>query len=68
MQQCCVDRVVEEALIMLYEVARGAIKSGDWEVDGACDPDQAMNRAEQVLIKRGWLLDENGEWVLPDDY
>lgn len=68
MNACCVDRVVEETLIMLYEVSRGAIKRGDWNVDGACDPDMAMNRAEQVLINRGWSLDGNGEWVLPDDY
>ena len=39
------------ALEELLEVVNAAIKSGDWKVDGACDPDLAIRYAEQELKK-----------------
>lgn len=38
----------------LLNVMEAAIKSGDWNVDGACDPDSIMYRAEVVLRKFGF--------------
>jgi len=33
----------------LSEVCRAAIKAGDWKVDGACDPDSLLSRADAAL-------------------
>ena len=38
-----------EALADLLEAVDLAIYSGDWKVDGACDPDAAIQRARNVL-------------------
>lgn len=38
-----------EALVDLLEAVDAAISSGDWKVDGACDPDAAIQRARNVL-------------------
>ena len=37
----------------LYEVTKSAIESGDWKVDGACDPDVAMK--DFLSFKQGNL-------------
>lgn len=40
-----------------------AIKSGDWKVDGACDPDTAMKWAEHFLTDAGYHRNGiSGEW------
>lgn len=38
-----------EVLRGLSEVCRAAIKSGDWKVDGACDPDAVLRRADAAI-------------------
>lgn len=38
-----------ESLIELLSIIEDAIKSGDWKVDGACDPDMAIQRAKKTL-------------------
>ena len=40
-----------EILNDLLEVVEQAIQSGDWKVDGACDPDMEIYRAKQLLNK-----------------
>jgi folylpolyglutamate synthase/dihydropteroate synthase len=40
---------LEEALRELSEVCRAAIKAGDWKVDGACDPDSLLSRADAAI-------------------
>lgn len=37
------------ALSDLLDVAEAAILAGDWQVDGACDPDAAIRRAQVVI-------------------
>jgi hypothetical protein len=37
-----------------YEVINSAIKSGDWRVDGACDPDIDLKRFEEIKGLHGW--------------
>lgn len=47
----------------LLEIMQEAIKSGDWKVDGACDPDWAMLQAEYVLRSSGWTKNSiDGNW------
>jgi hypothetical protein len=41
----------------LVEIIKQAIESGDWKVDGACDPDLALYRAEKALVAEGYRLD-----------
>ena len=48
----------DDALDLAIEVIESAIASGDWTVDGACDPDLAM-----VLIKQA----RNTRLSLPDE-
>lgn len=38
-----------EILRELSEVCRAAIKAGDWKVDGACDPDSLLSRADATI-------------------
>ena len=40
-----------EALRELYAIINLAIADGDWIVDGACDPDACMRRAEDLIAK-----------------
>jgi hypothetical protein len=40
---------MREALQDLLEAIDLAIYSGDWKVDGACDPDPAIQRAKKAL-------------------
>jgi hypothetical protein len=47
-----------KALGMLLEVVEAAIRMGDWEVDGRCDPDGAIRYAKFVL---GFAQEENDE-------
>jgi len=38
----------------LHTAMVDAINSGDWKVDGACDPDAAMKRVLRLEEKYGW--------------
>ena len=49
---------MKEALKDLLEAMEAAIKAGDWKVDGACDPDSAIQRARKALALQA-LHDEN---------
>ena len=40
-----------EALQELHTIVSRAIHDGDWIVDGACDPDACMMRAEDLIAK-----------------
>lgn len=40
-----------EALVDLREIVAAAIRAGDWKVDGACDPDAALNRSAAAIAK-----------------
>jgi hypothetical protein len=40
-----------EALRELQTIVNLAIADGDWIVDGACDPDACMMRAEDLIAK-----------------
>jgi hypothetical protein len=42
---------LESALALLLEGVETAIKSGDWKVDGACDPEVAILKARAALKK-----------------
>jgi hypothetical protein len=53
------------ALVHLTNVVEAAIASGDWKVDGACDPHMALSRAHQVLADGlGLARDESWCWVI----
>lgn len=43
------EYTAKEVLQDLLEVVEQAIASGDWKVDGACDPDMEIYRAKQIL-------------------
>lgn len=43
------------ALDALMEIVEHAIASGDWKVDGACDPDMALTIARCALAKAGYV-------------
>lgn len=49
---------ITESLRELFEAINIAIKIGDWKVDGRCDPDSALFRAESILIECGYRQDE----------
>ena len=42
----------EDLMIELYEIVKRAIKSRDWVVDGACDPDATFDRIKQYLASK----------------
>lgn len=42
----------EQAVEDLADAIKSAINSGDWKVDGACDPDAAIKRAESLLSRK----------------
>ena len=49
----------------LIEVMQSAIDSGDWNIDGACDPYSIMSRAAKALREEGYDLDglTGTEWI-----
>lgn len=54
------------ALARMLETVEHAIASGDWKVDGACDPDVNIAYAKHVLQGAGWeqnSIDES--WMQP---
>ncbi len=57
----------EVVIAGLLEAMQAAIDSGDWVVDGACDPDQAMFMAENYLQEHGWDTDglTGKTWIHP---
>lgn len=50
-----------EHIANLVNVMKAAIKSGDWKIDGACDPDLYLSIAEARLEQEGWN-DKGGYW------
>lgn len=46
-----------EILKNLLETVECAIRIGDWKVDGRCDPDMIIERAESVLLANGYRRD-----------
>ncbi len=60
-----------ELMHMALDVMEAAIKAGDWEVDGACDPDWVLNALRARLAQperewRGLTKDEINNWDLPN--
>ena len=54
-----------DPLARLVETVERAIESGDWKVDGACDPDSDLEYARHVLRSRGWVQNSiDGCWML----
>ena len=43
--------MTKEALQDLLEIVEAAIVSGDWKIDGVCDPDAAIQRAREALAQ-----------------
>ena len=53
-----------DALARLVETTEKAIESGDWKVDGACDPDSDLEYARHVLRRHGWTQNRiDGSWM-----
>jgi len=53
---------ITEILARLLETVEQAIMVGDWKVDGRCDPDMIMHKAESILIDNGYRRESvNGE-------
>ena len=48
---------ITETLRELVEGVNQAIENGDWKVDGRCDPDMVLTRAESILLKCGYRKD-----------
>jgi len=46
-----------ETLKDLLETVEHAIRIGDWDVDGRCDPDMIIERAESILVANGYRRD-----------
>lgn len=44
--------VNKEAMKLALEAIEAAIKSGDWKVDGACDPDMAITALREALAEQ----------------
>ena len=51
----------EEVICELLSCMRIAIKSGDWKVDGACDPDVIIRRAEYHLAENDVICPSDDE-------
>jgi len=51
------DLEAAETVRDLLETMQAAIAAGDWKVDGACDPDMAIERAETFMRDQGYSLD-----------
>lgn len=55
-----------DALARMLETAEAAIRSGDWKVDGACDPDSDIEYAKHVLRANGWRQNSvDDSWMDP---
>lgn len=46
-----------EIIKNLVLTMEAAIRSGDWKVDGACDPDGLIREAEDYLSRFGYRRD-----------
>ena len=59
------DLEASEIIRSLLETMQAAIAAGDWRVDGACDPDMAIERAETFMRDHGYRLDglTGAEWI-----
>ena len=49
---------MRKALEELLDVVESAIRSGDWKVDGACDPDSAIASAKKALAQPEQNVDD----------
>jgi hypothetical protein len=57
----------EQCIANLLEAMEQAIKSGDWKVDGACDPDWAIAQAKYVLRESGRTQNSiDASWMIAD--
>jgi hypothetical protein len=55
--------MISDALASLLDVVERAIQSGDWKVDGACDPATVIKQAESCLISKGYYRNSiDGSW------
>jgi len=45
---------MRDELKNLLEAVEAAIASGDWKVDGTCDPDAVIQRAKKAIEKLNW--------------
>lgn len=45
---------MDSCIADLLDLMTVAIERGDWKVDGACDPDMAIERAANILRSNGW--------------
>lgn len=55
--------ICADVLQDLLEAVEAAIQAGDWKVDGACDPDSAIEWAISELTKAGYHRNGvSGEW------
>lgn len=58
------DAVQLEIILNLLDVIETAIKSGDWVVDGANDPDIVINQTHRYLRSRGYVQNSiDGSWM-----
>lgn len=56
------------ALSMMLEAVEHAISAGDWVVDGAFDPDAAIQYAKHVLESAGYERNKiDGFWMVESD-
>jgi len=54
---------MEALLVEAVNLMRSAINSGDWTVDGACDPDAFLQSAEHALRQHGYVQNAiDGHW------
>ena len=55
-----------EMIVELVTCMEQAIRSGDWKVDGACDPDHLLEEASEMLTDAGYRRDgiTGQEWIL----
>lgn len=50
-------------LAAAHDLMTAAIESGDWKIDGACDPDSTLRSIEGMLRDAGWVQNSiDGHW------
>jgi len=54
-----------ELIKEMHMIMKVAIGSGDWVVDGACDPELILEQAEDLLQRNGAVVNGvTGEYML----
>jgi hypothetical protein len=46
------------AMCQLLYVVETAIKRGEWQVDGACDPSLALCHVKRLLLAKGYPIED----------